>query len=342
MKIEIEDDLDLDKIAESGQCFRWKKIDEGKYLIPAFGRFIVAGLFDDNGKNTLELSCDEKEFSEIWKDYFDFETSYSNIRAKIDSKDLFLKNSAEAGKGIRILRQDPFETLISFIISQRKNIPAIESAVERLSKTYGHAVGEYDGDEIYSFPTIDELRKMRCPKYDSENADEKKGIDVDEKFLKCPYKEKGFDSCGLGYRLPYIEKTVDEILQDAGQLSTAGFSEANDSRAHSVQITSISNDIKNIQNTETENSIEDYLNNLNSLSDDSLRDKLLSFYGVGIKVASCTMLFGFHRLNDFPIDVWMNRALAEHYPDGFPFERYTPFNGVMQQYIFAYYRAINK
>ena len=88
----------------------------------------------------LELSCDEEEFDKIWKDYFDFETSYSNIRAKIDFKDLFLKNSAETGKGIRILRQDPFETLISFIISQRKNIPAIESTVERLSKTYGHVI----------------------------------------------------------------------------------------------------------------------------------------------------------------------------------------------------------
>lgn len=60
MKIEIEDDLDLDKIAESGQCFRWKKIDEGKYLIPAFGRFVIAGLFDEDGKKPLELSCDEK------------------------------------------------------------------------------------------------------------------------------------------------------------------------------------------------------------------------------------------------------------------------------------------
>lgn len=301
VKIEIEDDLDLDKIAESGQCFRWKKIDNGKYLIPAFGRFVVAGLCYDDGKQTLELSCDEKEFDEIWKDYFDFETSYSGIRAKIDPSDLFLKNSTEAGKGIRILRQDPFETLISFIVSQRKNIPAIESAVERLSKTYGHVVGEYQGEEIYSFPTIAELQKMRCLKYDSQDADEKKGIDVDEKFLKCPYKEKGFDSCGLGYRLPYIENTVGEILRDA-----EGF-------AH-----------------------------LQRLSDDSLREKLLSFHGVGIKVASCTMLFGFHRLNDFPIDIWMKRALSEHYPDGFPFEKYAPYNGVMQQYIFAYYRAMNK
>lgn len=341
MKIEIEDDLDLDKIAESGQCFRWKKIDEGKYLIPAFGRFVIAGLFDEDGKKPLELSCDEKEFDEIWKDYFDFGTSYTGIRKKIDASDLFLKNSAEAGKGIRILRQDPFETLISFIVSQRKNIPAIESAVERLSKTYGHVVGEYEGEEIYSFPTIVDLQKMHCPKYDSKDADEKKGMDVDEKFIKCPYKEKGFDSCGLGYRLPYIKKTVGEIDKEAEQFSAEAFSEI-DGSIKSDQSTISDHKMESEQSAEVNKNIDKYLEYLQSLDDDSLREKLLSFHGVGIKVASCTMLFGFHRLNDFPIDVWMKRALAEHYPDGFPFDKYAPFNGVMQQYIFAYYRAMNK
>jgi N-glycosylase/DNA lyase len=83
----------------------------------------------------------------------------------------------------------------------------------------------------------------------------------------------------------------------------------------------------------------DLLDKLNDMSDEDLKETLLSFYGVGDKVASCTMLFGFGRLNTFPIDVWIRRALEQKYRSGFPFERYKPYNGIMQQYIFEYYRA---
>ena len=76
------------------------------------------------------------------------------------------------------------------------------------------------------------------------------------------------------------------------------------------------------------------------MPDEELLSALQSFLGVGIKVASCTALFGFHRMNVFPIDVWMKRALLEHYPDGFDLERYSPFNGLMQQYIFEHYKRL--
>ena len=65
---------------------------------------------------------------------------------------------------------------------------------------------------------------------------------------------------------------------------------------------------------------------------------LTGIYGVGIKVANCVSLYGLHHLDAFPVDVWMKRVLAERYPDGYPYQRYSPYNGVYQQYMFAYYR----
>ena len=80
------------------------------------------------------------------------------------------------------------------------------------------------------------------------------------------------------------------------------------------------------------------LNELRTADDDTTVRTLASLFGVGVKVASCVSLFGLHHLNAFPIDVWMKRILTEQYPKGYPFEGYSPYNGIYQQYMFAYYR----
>ena len=81
---------------------------------------------------------------------------------------------------------------------------------------------------------------------------------------------------------------------------------------------------------------------LKGLPDDELKEELMALYGVGIKVANCVMLFGFHRLDSFPEDVWILRLLEEEYPGGFPFDAYKPYNGIMQQYLFWYRRTVQK
>ena len=304
MRVEIEDDLDLDRIAASGQCFRWRRLADSSWLIPAFGTFVIVRQVSDSGRQekkkqnnislhggsvTLDLSCSPEEYEKIWAPYFDLNTSYRAIRKMVDPADAFLNAAAEAGRGIRILRQDPFETLISFLISQRKSIPAIQTAIERLCSVYGDPIGEAEGKKIFSFPSAERLAAMECEKYGYGNV-----------TGTCPYREKGIRSCGLGYRLSYIKRTAEFAASNPAAMS-----------------------------------------DFSALSDDGLKEALLSFYGVGIKVCSCTMLFGFHRLDAFPVDVWMKRALAEHYPAGFDGERYRPYNGVMQQYMFAYYRSRN-
>ena len=266
--IELKGGIDLDKTEKSGQCFRWIK-DGDAFIIPAFGMLVKVSEAKDGIDLELLSSpkkkTDSKLLSEIWGKYFDALLDYSKIRKMPDKKDKFLSKAAESGEGIRIIYQDPFETLITFIISQRKSIPAIKTSVERICETVGRKI---PGTNVYDFPSPDELKKL--------SADE-------------------LSACGLGYRAPYIHET--------SELFARGEFDA------------------------------DYLN---GLDDETLINTLMSLKGVGVKVANCTALFGFHRLDLFPIDVWIQRALDTYYDGTFPLEKYHPYNGIMQQYIFAY------
>lgn len=285
LEMELTDDLDLNKIADSGQCFRWKRLDDRYYRITAFGRVLYLREKD----NILQASCTEEEFRKIWSGYLDFPTCYRQIRERIPKDDCFLSAAADYGKGIRILRQDPFETLITFILSQRKNIPAIQSCVEKLCRVAGDFLGTFDGEDVFSFPSAEQLLRLRCRKCGEE---------------ACSWKEKGETSCSLGYRMPYIRETVRQWTEMAGadgQKSPQG--------------------------------------SLQKLSDENLLNRLMGFKGVGVKVASCTALFGFHRLDFFPVDVWISRVLEDQYPEGFDRGLYSPYAGVIQQYMFYYYRS---
>ena len=123
MTIRITDDFDPDRIAESGQCFRWEKTEgETWRIIAGKACLYLTSLGDD----LYELDCSEDEYEYFWREYFDLQENYQNIRGLIDQgEDPFLWQAAEQEKGIRILRQDPWEMLITFIISQNRNIPAI-------------------------------------------------------------------------------------------------------------------------------------------------------------------------------------------------------------------------
>jgi len=270
--------LDMKKIADSGQIFRFNVYDDEFSL--------VAGdklLFIKEDKNGYILSCSEKEFNEFWLDYFDLRLDYGDFEKNIPETDIFLKDAAKYSYGIRILNQDKWEMLISFIISQRKSIPAIKSSIEKLAKVYGKKIDmkipefikNIDADtEFYTFPTPKELA----------NAD-----------------IEALNACSLGYRSPYIEASAKAVYR------------------------------KDID-----------LNAIDSLDDEELLKALMSLKGVGIKVANCVALFGYHRIAAFPIDVWIKRMIDEHYDGEFPLELYKGYAGVIQQYIFYYGRESAK
>ena len=121
--------LDLAQTADSGQCFRWKRLDDGRFEVVAFDRCLMIRQMG----NDFELSCDEGQWRDIWAPYLDMDTDYEDIGTRIESsEDDYLKEAYTYGSGIRILRQDLWETLISFIISQNNNIKRIRNSIEAI------------------------------------------------------------------------------------------------------------------------------------------------------------------------------------------------------------------
>lgn len=142
-------------IFECGQCFRWNKEDDGSYT-GVVGNNILNVKKNENNVTITGL-CSE-EIEELCKRYFDLETDYEAIKENLSKIDDNLKISIEYGKGIRILKQDAWEALISFIISANNNIPRIKGIIERISKKYGKTI-KWQGKEYYIFPTPEELSK---------------------------------------------------------------------------------------------------------------------------------------------------------------------------------------
>lgn len=268
-------DFDISAIAESGQCFRITKAhdsDKKTYDViyrDKYVRVSEEGYDEGTGLYKILFDCEKNEYENVWRHYFDMDTDYARIVRMADKNDSFLNNAITYGRGIRMLNQDPFEMLISFIISQRKSIPAIRTSIERLSRLCGKRIDTKQG-EYYSFPEAASIAAL---------------------------SEEEMASCGLGYRSAYIRRAA--TMQAFGDMNVYEWTR---------------------------------------LSDGELKEKLMSLYGVGIKVADCVMLFGYHRLDAFPEDVWIKRAMAEAYPEGFPFDKYKGCSGIMQQYIFFYYR----
>ncbi len=147
----------LKQIAESGQCFRMNETEDGRYSLVAFGEHIELRQLDDNRVRILGTPESRQH---VWEDYFDLCYDYeSMVRRLREGDDEFLRQAAEFGSGLRILRQDPFETLISFIISQNKNIPAIKASIEKLCQNYGEEKFRKDdsGSVYYTFPSAESL-----------------------------------------------------------------------------------------------------------------------------------------------------------------------------------------
>ena len=183
MRVTIKDDFDLEKTANCGQCFRAKEIESGIYRFITNQNIIYIKKLDEIN---FDVSCDAAEWSDIWENYFDLATNYRKIRSNISELNDYLKKAAQIGEGIRILKQDPFETLISFIISQRKSIPSIKTSVERIATKYGKPI-KTDYETVNSFPTLNEI-KAALP------------LDL--------------SGCGLAYRADYIQDAIDKLNDD--------------------------------------------------------------------------------------------------------------------------------
>lgn len=154
-EIDKNESFNLIHIFECGQCFRWNKEKDGSYT--GVFKNNVLNVKEENGKIKFQGIC-EGNIENIVKEYFDLNTDYMKIKETLSKVDEYLEESIKFGKGIRILNQDLWEVLISFIISANNNIPRIKGIVERIAKQYGREI-IYNGKSYYTFPKPDELAK---------------------------------------------------------------------------------------------------------------------------------------------------------------------------------------
>lgn len=255
------DELDPVKTFECGQCFRWNAFG-GAYTGVASGRAATVSV--SGGGVYIDAPEADMEF---WRDYFDLRTDYAAARRSVETCE-YMRECAEFGGGIRILRQDGWEALCSFIISQCNNIPRIKGIVEKLCGLFGDPV-PYGGQILRAFPSAERVAALEAEDLAPLRA---------------------------GYRAPYIISAARAVASGELDLEKTALLPAREARAC-----------------------------------------LLKLNGVGDKVANCAVLFGLHRMDAFPIDVWMKRALREHFPPDFDPAQFGEYAGLAQQYIF--YRA---
>ena len=155
--------FELKDIFDCGQCFRWNLEEDGSYT----------GIFKNNvinvkkeKQNVYFKGICEENIKDVVEYYFDLDRNYEEIKEKLSKIDEHMKSSIEYGNGIRILNQDLWETIISFIISANNNIPRIKGIIERLSKKYGNKI-TWNNKEYYTFPTPEQLKDVTVQEYRS-------------------------------------------------------------------------------------------------------------------------------------------------------------------------------
>ncbi len=252
---------------DCGQCFRFE-VDERGATGYAFGRKMSFTLISET---ELFISpCTLREYYDIWEGYLGLDTDYGAVREELKvtrKEDFKLFEAMETGKGIRILRQEPWETLCSFIISQNNNIPRIKKIISSLCR----AGAELSGGSENEFPSPQTLEKM--------------GVD-------------GLFALKTGFRAAYLYDAAVKVI--SGEVD------------------------------------------LDAIFDMPYADaerELCKIKGVGPKVAACTLLFGFGKLDAFPIDVWVKRVLAEYYGGGACGADFGRYAGLAQQYLFYHKRG---
>jgi N-glycosylase/DNA lyase len=232
--------FNLDVTLCCGQVFRWTKKGDWWYGIVRDQAFKIRQVNAE-----LEFANAEEKFVE---NYFGLDDDLQEIRAKI-GRDEHVRKALREFWGLRVVRQDPWECLISYVCATYKSIAAIKNMLLKLSKKFGEQ-RSFDGCDFYTFPTPEKLAKTT---------------------------ESDLMECGLGYRAKYVLETSRKIVD---------------------------NDFD--------------LEGLRKMPYQQAKKELVSFPGVGLKVADCTLLFSLGKREAFPVDIWVKRAILKHYATNFP------------------------
>jgi len=294
-------DLDLAKIFECGQCFRWEADDNGLYTGVAFGCVAKLRSIGD----TVFISGSVEDFETLWRDYFDLSLDYAQLKENLCIDD-FMRRATAYGAGIRILKQDKWEALCSFIISQNNNIPRIKKIIKVLCREYGELIepgnaikrgdGVDSGDDVKPGDSIKSANGVKVG--DVFKNKEKQYYTFPSAATLAALDAENLDVLRCGYRADYIINAARAV--SSGEID---------------------------------------LDALSRCSPEDARMVLKTLRGVGDKVADCVLLFGLNMLDAFPLDIWMKRAVAEHYGADFDPGIFSPYAGIAQQYIYYYTRS---
>lgn len=279
--------FDINKIFDCGQSFRFDRVENSIHEIEfagvAYGKYVS---FAADGDTLYIYNSTLDEYEKIWKNYLSLDTDYNEINSSILSLsgNKNLADAMELSSGIRILKQETWEALCSFIISQNNNIPRIKKLVAALCEATdngsdltknmdGHIASAHlvSRGNFAPFPTPDKVLSL--------------GVE-------------GLKNLKMGFRAKYIFDAAKKVSE--GEINLYA--------------------IRDLATTK------------------EASDELCKISGVGPKVAACTLLFGFHRLDAFPVDVWIKRVIEKYFDESFTPDNLGKFAGVAQQYLFYYER----
>lgn len=270
--LKIKNNFDLKSTITCGQIFRFSEVN-GEYIVIIKDR--VISLKEDKDYIIIE-SSNEDNLKEVIYDYFDLNRDYDLIEKNILKCDSKIKDALIFSRGLKMIHQDPFETLIAYIISQNNRVPSIANALNLISYNYGKKV-IFKDREYYLFPTIEDLEKISIT---------------------------DFRNCKVGFRDKYLY----EIMRD-------------------------------IESQKLD------LDKIYSMNSTDALNYLMSFKGIGNKVASCILLFAYQKFDVYPIDTWVKKYMKDDYNiEGetnikkFTLDTYKEYSGLAIQYMFNYKR----
>lgn len=270
--LKIKNNFDLRATITCGQIFRYIE-EDNRFIIIIKDRVIN---LRESGEYIIIESNKEEDLENIVLDYFDLNRDYRKIEKEIIKKDKKIESAITFSKGLRIIHQDPFETLISYIISQNNRVPSIANSLNLLSINYGEKV-IFKDKEYYLFPSLDKLSKLS----------------IDD-----------FRNCKVGFRDKYLYEIINSI-----------------------------------NNKKLE------LDKIYNMTGEEALKYLIEFKGIGMKVASCILLFAYQKFDVYPVDTWVKKFMKEDYNiEGeknirkFTYETYKEYSGLAIQYMFNYKR----
>ncbi len=261
--------LDLDNTICCGQIFRYEKLEDDSYIVILKDRVVKLKYID----NKLYVDSNNMDNIErVIREYLDLDRDYISIIENIKECDDVLGKYLDKSIGLKMIKQDPIECIVSYIISQNNSVRNIKNSLDLISYKFGDKVMFLD-KEYYLFPSIDKLSK----------------ISLDE-----------FRECKVGFRDRYLVDIISDIVENRLNVN--------------------------------------YIFEMNS--EDSLR-YLMSFRGIGMKVASCILLFAYGKYDVYPIDTWVKKYMDTNYGvkdekkiKEFCKEKYGEYSGLAIQYMF--------